>query len=111
MLVQENLALLLNIGQKRRKINDPYTGTLSSYAFIILLINFLQRCNPPILPCLQKMRENNLTESESRILIDGYDCYYYSKMENLKDFSKKNVESLGSLLIGFFPFIFRRVRL
>lgn len=95
----KQLGLIIKYWAKRRKINDPYTGTLSSYAFIILLINFLQRCNPPILPCLQQMRDENDTEE---VFIDGFDCYYYTNVEDLKGFSQQNVESLGSLLIGFF---------
>jgi len=99
----KQLGYIIKYWAKRRKINDPYTGTLSSYAFIILLINFLQRCDPPILPCLQQIREDNLTEEDTAFYIDGYDCYYYyPNVEELKNFGNQNKESLGALLIGFF---------
>ena len=38
---------------KRRSVNDPYRGSLSSYAWVLLAIHFLQTCEPPVLPCLQ----------------------------------------------------------
>lgn len=34
-------------------MNEPYKGTLSSYAWVLLAIHFLQTTNPPVLPCLQ----------------------------------------------------------
>lgn len=37
-----DLALLIKYWTKRRSINDTYSGTLSSYAYLILLVNFLQ---------------------------------------------------------------------
>ena len=38
-----------------RCINDPATGTLSSYGYILLLISFLQRRPQPLVPCLQAL--------------------------------------------------------
>lgn len=39
-----------------RKINSPYSGTLSSYGYVLLVIFFLVHVkNPPILPNLQQM--------------------------------------------------------
>lgn len=38
---------------KRRKVNEPWTGTLSSYCYVLMCIHLLQSRNPPILPCLQ----------------------------------------------------------
>lgn len=36
------LVFLVKYWASRRKINDPYRGTLSSYAYVLMLINFLQ---------------------------------------------------------------------
>lgn len=38
-------------------IGDASTGSLSSYAYIIILIHYLQRLRPPVLPVLQEVRE------------------------------------------------------
>ena len=48
------MAAIIKDWSKKRNINNPAEHTLSSYAYILLLINFLQRCSPcPVLPVLQ----------------------------------------------------------
>ena len=38
------------------KINSPYSGTLSSYGYVLLVIYFLVHVkNPPVLPNLQQV--------------------------------------------------------
>ncbi|KAF7638633.1 PAP-associated domain-containing protein, partial [Meloidogyne graminicola] len=36
-------------------INNASFGYISSYAYIIMLIHYLQRCSPPVLPFLQQI--------------------------------------------------------
>jgi len=94
------LAVCIKYWAKRRKINETYEGFLSSYAYVIMLINFLQRRKPPILPCLQQHRRPNQTDPIHHI--DGFDCYYYHEISSLKSFGTSNTETLGELLLGFF---------
>eukprot|EP00743_Colponemidia_sp_Colp-15_P005945 GILK01006391.1.p1 GENE.GILK01006391.1~~GILK01006391.1.p1 ORF type:complete len:725 (-),score=115.18 GILK01006391.1:125-2299(-) len=47
------LGLVIKNWAKQRGINSPAQRTLSSYGFIVLLIHFLQRTSPPVLPCFQ----------------------------------------------------------
>ncbi|CEM12872.1 unnamed protein product [Vitrella brassicaformis CCMP3155] len=47
------LGQLVKLWSKARNVNDAHQGTLSSYAYILLLIFFLQTRNPPVLPNLQ----------------------------------------------------------
>ncbi len=111
---------------KQRRINEPYQGTLSSYAYILLAINFLQLRNPPILPNLQRMYPDHPVSNDdhpsntsssgsgpgsgsggaihSPVWIDGYDCYFYSQADKLRDYGKANQETLGELLAAFFRF-------
>jgi len=35
---------------------DASKGSLSSYAYILMVIYFLQQCSPPVLPVLQEVR-------------------------------------------------------
>lgn len=50
------MAYIVKHWAKQRQVNEPYKGTLSSYAWVLLVINFLQQRSPPILPCLQRYR-------------------------------------------------------
>jgi hypothetical protein len=47
--------LLVKYWAKRRKVNDAYVGTLSSYAYALMCIAHLQRRLPPVLPVLHEM--------------------------------------------------------
>eukprot|EP01130_Rhizamoeba_saxonica_P016052 TRINITY_DN7342_c0_g1_i3.p1 TRINITY_DN7342_c0_g1~~TRINITY_DN7342_c0_g1_i3.p1 ORF type:complete len:430 (-),score=94.81 TRINITY_DN7342_c0_g1_i3:332-1621(-) len=82
------LGLIIKYWAKKRKINNTYNGTLSSYAYIIMLINFLQRREPPILPCLQTMQDENCYPV-GEDMIDNFQCYYYTDMEKLKNLVKR----------------------
>lgn len=47
-----------------RAINDTYYGTLSSYAYVLLLLHYLQNvCEPPVLPNLQKMPPKHVLDA------------------------------------------------
>lgn len=48
------LVLLVKHWAKRRRVNDAYTGSLSSYAYCLLAIAHLQQRAPPVLPILQE---------------------------------------------------------
>lgn len=48
-------ACLSSSRAKRRRCNDAYVGTLSSYAYVLMCISHLQARSPPVLPVLQEM--------------------------------------------------------
>lgn len=82
---------------KARGINNPSEHTLSSYGYILMVINFLQRQNPPILPVLQSMpkdwsleyaRKKSLQQSNTNIS-DAFD----DEIDNLNS-------SLPSVLVA-----------
>ncbi|RLN98346.1 hypothetical protein BBJ28_00012301 [Nothophytophthora sp. Chile5] len=52
------LAYVLKRFVKQRRMNCAAEGTLSSYGYLLLLIHFLQRQNPPVLPVLQALPPN-----------------------------------------------------
>ncbi|KAL0140619.1 hypothetical protein V8B55DRAFT_1509024 [Mucor lusitanicus] len=77
---------------KQRSLNDAANGgTLSSYTWTCMIINFLQQRQPPILPVLHKIESEGKDED-----------YFYDDVEKLKDFGLANKESLGGLLFAFF---------
>lgn len=65
-------------------------GTLSSYTWTCIVINFLQQREPPILPVLQTINKK-----------DKGDYYFYDDTEKLRGFGAENHESLGGLLFAF----------
>lgn len=62
---------------KARGINNPSEHTLSSYGYILMVINFLQRQNPPVLPVLQAMPKDwtleNADKKGSAVFGDNFD--------------------------------------
>lgn len=49
------LGIALKEWAKACDIGDASKGSLSSYSYIIMLIHFLQRSDPPVLPFLQEV--------------------------------------------------------
>ena len=96
------LVLLVKSWAKRRDLNDPYHGSLSSYAYVLLVIFFLQTRDPPILPCLQ---EHKRPQDPSRIpMEEGFDVYSYQRLHDLAGIGSANQASVAGLLLGFFRF-------
>ena len=91
------LGVAVKIWAKARDIADPRNGSLSSYAYIILVIYYLQNTNPPILPNLQQ----NYTET---LQVGEHNCTFNPNYSDFERFGQINQESLGELLFGFFKF-------
>mmetsp|Transcript_25725 Transcript_25725/g.65397 ORF Transcript_25725/g.65397 Transcript_25725/m.65397 type:complete len:474 (-) Transcript_25725:539-1960(-) len=103
------LAFIIKHWAKRRQINDPYHGSPSSYAWVLLVIHFLQTTSPPVLPVLQDLHGPKVAYSDAGLVRtpDGreFDCYFYDDVEGVRaahSVLPTNSESLGSLLVGFF---------
>ncbi|KAK9478663.1 hypothetical protein V1514DRAFT_319928 [Lipomyces japonicus] len=93
------LAMIIKHWTKQRVLNDAAGGgTLSSYSWICLIINFLQTRNPPVLPSVHHVGASHRPE----VIVNGVDISYCDNVEFLKDYGSENKESLGSLLFGFF---------
>lgn len=73
-------------------------GTLSSYTWICLIINFLQTRNPPILPSLQERRAKQPKKA------DDPGSSFDDDLEKLTGFGQENKSSLGELLFQFFRY-------
>lgn len=78
--------------------NTAFGGTISSYTWICMILNFLQTRDPPIIPSLHKLPyrksdDTTGTPSESEFADD---------IEKLRGFGKDNKESVGQLLFHFF---------
>lgn len=57
-------------------INDARSGYLSSYCIISLLVAYLQRTSPPVLPFLQELESEKCPKTP--VEIDGHDTYFFA---------------------------------
>ncbi|XP_078447773.1 nucleotidyltransferase family protein [Wolffia australiana] len=92
------LVLIVKHWAKTRGVNDTYRGTLSSYAYVLMCIHFLQMRRPAVLPCLQEMAPTY------SVTVDGVDCVFFDRVEKLQHFGSTNRESISELLWGFFNY-------
>lgn len=71
------MSLFIKHWSKSRLLNEPYHGTLSSYAFVLLIVHFLQNLKEPILPRLDKKLDSSLKNEHSiGWLIASFFKYY-----------------------------------
>ncbi|CDO75459.1 hypothetical protein BN946_scf184823.g13 [Trametes cinnabarina] len=102
------MVLFLKVWSKRRKINSPYKGTLSSYGYVLLVIYFLVHVkNPPVLPNLQQMPPlRPISEEETHL--NGYNIWFFDDIELLRQrWKSSNTETVAELLIDFFRYYSR----
>lgn len=79
-------------------IGDASKGSLSSYAYILMMLHYLQQCRPPVIPVLQSLYEE---ENQPVKIIDNWNCWFCS------DFNK--IVRSVSLLVRV-KYLFERTR-
>ncbi|KAG0075945.1 hypothetical protein BGZ90_009322 [Linnemannia elongata] len=93
-------AMIIKHWARRRVLNDAANGgTISTYTWICIVINFLQMRSPPILPVLHKIPH---TLSDDNQVINGNNTSFCDDIESLEGFGFPNKETLGGLLYAFF---------
>ncbi|KAF9907313.1 hypothetical protein EC991_011135 [Linnemannia zychae] len=99
-----DMVVIIKIWAKRRKINNPYTGSLSSYAYVLLVIHVLQRRG--VLPNLQSIVAGN-----GKVPFwdcQGFNRYFFEDIANLSYYWQPTPESkrqsVGELLYEFFRY-------
>nr|4FHX_A Chain A, Poly(A) RNA polymerase protein cid1 [Schizosaccharomyces pombe 972h-] len=91
------MVLLVKHWAKRKQINSPYFGTLSSYGYVLMVLYYLIHViKPPVFPNLL------LSPLKQEKIVDGFDVGFDDKLEDIPP--SQNYSSLGSLLHGFFRF-------
>lgn len=83
---------------------DASRGSLSSYAYILMVIYFLQQCSPPVLPVLQELSG---TQTKPQRLVEDCDTYFYDDLSNLEKVWPgygKNTSTVGELWIQLLRF-------
>lgn len=87
--------------QKQLAGNSSGAGPLlNNYALTLLIIFFLQNCDPPVLPTVDQLKHMACEEEEC--VIEGWDCTFPSQPIAVPP--SKNKEDLCTLLASFFSF-------
>lgn len=97
---------------KKRKINSPYHGTLSSYGYVLMVLHYLINvANPPILLNLQTTKEAAEDRSpHNDHIIDGYTVRFWRSENEIIELARSGClanntrDNVGSLLRGFFHY-------
>ena len=109
------LAMIIKHWTKQRILNDAGTsyippwgkiltnllalgGTISSYTWICMILNFLQTRDPPVLPSLHNLPYRVIDKATGK----PSQSEFADDLDALVGFGKKNTESLGQLLFHFF---------
>ncbi|XP_071484692.1 poly(A) RNA polymerase GLD2-like [Diadema antillarum] len=98
------LILIIKQWAKSRGINDASQGTLSSYSYALMIINYLQvGCKPPVLSSLQSVQSgDDLFKMPANIRHYVHRLYDGRKPRNANQ--SRNTQGLFSLLKGFFEY-------
>ncbi|XP_023863957.1 speckle targeted PIP5K1A-regulated poly(A) polymerase [Salvelinus sp. IW2-2015] len=87
--------------QKQLAGNPSGAGPLlNNYALTLLVIFYLQKCDPPVLPTLDQLKDMACEEEEC--VIEGWNCTFPSQPIAVPP--SKNTQDLCALLSGFFSF-------
>ncbi|XP_051853001.1 terminal uridylyltransferase 7 isoform X2 [Antechinus flavipes] len=98
------LCYTMKVFTKMCDIGDASRGSLSSYAYTLMVLYFLQQRDPPVIPVLQEIYEE---EKRPEIIVDGWNTYFFDRISELPAFwpeHGKNTESVGELWLGLLRF-------
>ncbi|MCJ1477215.1 hypothetical protein MMC13_005886 [Lambiella insularis] len=111
------LVLFVKAWAKKRKINSPYHGTLSSYGYVLMVLHYvINIATPPLAPNLQVAWKNPPNESPANLECNGCDVRFWRSEKEIRLAADRgtitgprqtlghNRQSLGALLRGFFQY-------
>lgn len=98
------LGYTMKVFAKRCDIGDASRGSLSSYAYILMVLYFLQQRQPPVIPVLQEIFDGKTAPQR---MVDGWNAFFFDDLEDLRrllcDLPPNN-ESVGELWLGLLRF-------
>lgn len=107
------IVLFVKAWAKRRMINSAYSGTLSSYGYVLMVLHYLVNiARPPVLPNLQQswrpVREY-VPPGTDRTEIDGWLVDFWCREHEIQhaaanNLLTRNTDTVGALLAGFFQY-------
>jgi len=106
----KQLGYMVKFFAKVCDIGDASRGSLSSYAYILMMIFYLQQCSPPVIPVLQEMYKGEEKEKPEN-MVDGWNAWFMSdrrRVVNEWPGYRQNKQTVGQLWIGFLDFYARQ---
>ncbi|KAJ8005520.1 hypothetical protein DPEC_G00118810 [Dallia pectoralis] len=98
----KTLCYVMKVFAKMCDIGDASRGSLSSYAYTLMVLFYLQQRSPPVIPVLQEIY---VGEKKPEVLVDGWNVYFYEDIDNLAShWQQRNVESVGALWLSLLQF-------
>ncbi|MFT7796556.1 terminal uridylyltransferase 4 [Arapaima gigas] len=98
------LGYTMKVFAKRCDIGDASRGSLSSYAYILMVLYFLQQRQPPVIPVLQEIFDG---KSAPQRMVDGWNAFFFDDIEELRcrlpELGQNN-ETVGELWLGLLRF-------
>ncbi|XP_004677848.1 PREDICTED: terminal uridylyltransferase 7 isoform X2 [Condylura cristata] len=98
------LCYTMKVFTKMCDIGDASRGSLSSYAYTLMVLYFLQQRSPPVIPVLQEIYKG---EKKPELFVDGWNIYFFDQINELPTCWPeygKNTESVGQLWLGLLRF-------
>ncbi|XP_053276091.1 terminal uridylyltransferase 7 [Pleuronectes platessa] len=98
------LCYVMKVFAKMCDIGDASRGSLSSYAYTLMVLYFLQQRNPPVIPVLQEIYDG---KKKPESLVDGWNVYFFDDLKTLPSRWSQyggNTESVGDLWLGLLRF-------
>lgn len=101
------MVLFIKSWASARRINSSYSGTLSSYGYVLMVLHFLINiANPPVLPNLQLEAQR---AGMAGTVVDGWKVQFWADEQSIVERARaglitRNRDSIGALLVGFFQY-------
>ncbi|XP_034239388.1 terminal uridylyltransferase 4-like [Thrips palmi] len=99
------LVYMMKCLAKTTGIGDASRGSLSSYAYSLMSLYFLQQVEPPVIPVLQELYDPRVGPKVETV--DGANVYFYSNIDQLDEVwphRNKNRSSLAELWLQLLEF-------
>ncbi|XP_071339546.1 terminal uridylyltransferase 7 isoform X2 [Trachinotus anak] len=98
------LCYVMKVFAKICDIGDASRGSLSSYAYTLMVLFFLQQRDPPVIPVLQEIYDG---KKKPEVVVDGWNVYFFDDLKTLPSRwpqNGKNTETVGELWLGLLRF-------
>ncbi|KAK4026185.1 hypothetical protein OUZ56_015202 [Daphnia magna] len=75
------LGYMTKLLAKQCEIGDASRGSLSSYAYTLMVIHYLQQVTPPVIPVLQEIKFEG--PDREKYIVEGWDTWFFENAEDL----------------------------